>query len=244
MLSLLMNEEELKCRLAEEALSHLHSNIVLGVGSGTTAAVFIELLEQYLGSEDQAELSVVSSSIDTENRLIDAGVAVSNIGQFPEIDVYVDSADAVFLPHNLMIKGGGGCHLREKILANASQQVVIMATQRKTSMHPRDVPIPLEVLPFAARTVVSHLFELGLIPSYRENAGRIGPVLSDNGNVLMDVKLPPEFNVDLDGLLKYMRKLHNDLISIPGILETGIFIDRIKTLLIAKEDGSVETREF
>lgn len=167
--------------------------------------------------------------------IIDTGMRLSDLSQTPELDVTIDGADEVD-PQLNCIKGGGACHLQEKLVANAAKQFVVVADSRKQARSLLTVwrkGIPLEVLPLAHVPVARAIRALGGKPVLRMGVSKAGPVVTDNGNFVIDADFPPEAAAD-------PAALHTKLKLTPGIIETGIFPGMAVKAYFGQEDGSVQ----
>ncbi|KYH39888.1 MAG: Ribose 5-phosphate isomerase A [Candidatus Bathyarchaeota archaeon B26-1] len=205
--------EDAKRRAALEAVKHVKDGFVVGLGSGSTAAFAIREIGRRIREENLKVLGV-STSYQSYILAVECGIPITNLGEHPQIDLDIDGADQIDRDLNL-IKGGGGALLREKVVASAAKEVIIVADETKLSRRlGENRVIPLEVLPFAVPVVMLKVKKIGGNPRLREkNTG--GPYITDNGNFILDVDFGP-----IDDPEELDRKLK----SIPGIVETGLFI--------------------
>ena len=211
--------DEAKRRAARAALLEIPSQGVIGLGSGSTSRMFVEELARSLG-EGHAIVGVPTSE-STRTLAESLGIALLGDDGPWTIDVNVDGADEVSAALDL-IKGGGGAHAREKIVNYSSRRNVIVVDESKLSARLGEKhAIPIEVLPFAHRATGAHLARFGS-PTLRARGGVA--VRSDAGNVLYDLAVPPIDDPGaLDGVLR----------SIPGVVETGLFVGRADVVLVA-----------
>ncbi len=219
-----MAVEEKKIAAAKEALKFIEDGMVLGVGSGSTVKYFIDLLGDALKNNEIKNVIAIPSSYDTEILLKEKGIPISSLLEYPVIDVVIDGADSVLLDKKLLIKGGGGAFLREKVIAYAARSRIIIVDDTKLN---RDFPIPIEVLPFALGHVIEKISSR--ITSnivIRKCNGKVGPCISDNGNMIIDVYIPKE---------KLNKDLEVQLNMIPGVLENGIFNISCRIIVGAEE---------
>ncbi|MDP3706410.1 MAG: ribose-5-phosphate isomerase RpiA [Legionellaceae bacterium] len=208
----------LKAQAAEAALEYIEDNMIIGVGTGSTVNYFIDALAKV---KHRIE-ACVASSLDTERRLLDAGMVVLDLNVVGELPIYVDGADEVDA-HRAMIKGGGGALTREKIIASASRQFVCIVDETKLVQKLGVFPVPVEVLPLARSFVARELVKLGGDPEYRHG------FVTDNGNIILDV-----FNLDRSAL----ASMEDAINLIPGVVDNGIFAKRLADkVLIAGRDG-------
>jgi len=208
-----VNVEAAKLNAARAALAEIESCTVVGVGTGSTVEKLIELLAR---SEELKGKLYVPSSLDTALKLQRAGLRVLHPAFSPEIEVYVDGADEVD-PGLNMIKGGGAAMTMEKVLAHYSRRRVFIVDAAKLVRKLGEKhPVPLEVLPWALGHVLRRLTELGFrAEPRRAPGGKAGPVVADTGGVLVDVYTGPiDDPRELDSLLR----------SLPGVVETGLFV--------------------
>ncbi len=220
-------QENLKKLAAEKALEYIEDGMTIGIGSGSTVAQFIRLLARKVKDEN-LNIKGVPTSIDTQLMMNLFGIPAANIFEVENIDIAVDGADSVLIDKNLLIKGGGGAFTQEKIIDYWAEKLVIIVDETKVNRHYK---IPLEIIPMALNSVKKalkkyfpeHKFELRLCK------GKVGPCISDNGNIIADLHLPK---------LLIKKELENLLNSIPGIVENGIFTKK-STVLIAKSNFKV-----
>jgi len=205
--------EDAKRRAALEAVKHVKDGFTVGLGSGSTAAFAIREIGRRIREENIKVLGV-STSYQSYILAVECGIPLTNLGEHPQIDLDIDGADQIDRDLNL-IKGGGGALLREKVVASAAKEVIIVADETKLSERlGENRTIPLEVLPFAVPVVMLKIKGIGGNPRLREkNTG--GPYITDNGNFILDVDFGPIDNPE---------ELDRKLKSIPGIVETGLFI--------------------
>jgi ribose 5-phosphate isomerase A len=219
-----MAMEEAKRRAAENAIDELPLEGVVGLGTGSTAKIFVEALAPHI-RDGRRKLVCVPTSEATHKLAESLGIPLlGNEGPW-QIDVNVDGADEVSDELDL-IKGGGGAHAREKIINYASKRNVIIVDSTKLSKRLGEKwPIPIEVLPFGHATTRDHLATLGT-PVLRVRDG--APARTDAGNFLYDLRVPP---------LKDPIALEHSLRQIPGIVETGLFIGRADVVIVAEPTG-------
>ena len=209
----------------EKAAEYVKDGMVLGLGTGSTVRYFIEKLASRI-KEEQIEVVGIPTSIATEKMARELGIPLVAIGQYEMIDLDVDGADEVDPRFNL-IKGGGGAHTREKIVASASKNFIVIADAGKMVNRLGAFPVAIEVIPFAEDFVRKEMQSLGGLAKKREG------FVSDNGNIILDVR----FNIaDPAGLEK-------DIKGIPGVLENGIFAKRRPEKVIVGEGTKIKILE-
>jgi ribose 5-phosphate isomerase A len=219
-----MTQDEAKLEAARAALAELPEAGVIGLGSGSTAKLFIDEVGALVKAGRQ--LKGVPTSEGSRRQAQALGIPLLPDDGPWAIDVTVDGADEVSDALDL-VKGGGAAHTREKIVSYASARNVIIVDGSKLSKRLGERwAIPVEVLSFAHPTTASHLARLG-VPTLRKKDGAI--VRTDAGNVIYDVRVKP-----LDAPAEMDRALHD----IPGVVETGLFIGRCDLLIVASQEGT------
>ena len=217
-----MSQDDAKRRAAEAAIEHVNSGDVLGVGTGSTVNIFIDLL-----AERRIRLeAAVSSSEASSERLERHGYKVLDLNSAGTLDLYVDGADEAD-PHLRLIKGGGGALTREKIVAEASRRFVCIVDESKCVKRLGEFPLPIEVIPMARSMVARKLVAMGGQPKQREGC------TTDNGNVILDVT-----GLELTDPIKVEAELN----QFPGIVTVGLFARRGADLLIVGSADGVDTR--
>ena len=219
--------DEAKKRAASEAVKHVHDGFTVGLGSGSTAAYAIKGIGSRIQREKLRILGVPTSH-QALKLAVDSGIPITTLEEHPQLNLTIDGADQIDKELNL-IKGMGGALTREKIVASATRQLVIVADETKMAEKlGKDQPLPIEVLPFAPQTVMLSIQKLGGIPILREGTGKVGPVVTDNGNFIIDADFGPIGNP---------KELNVQLKSIPGVIETGLFIGMADVVYVGKPAG-------
>jgi len=208
----------------EAAADLVESGMVVGLGTGSTVAWTIKRLGERT-REEGLEFLGVPTSFQAESLAIECGIRLTTLNQHPVLDLAIDGADQV--DHRLyVIKGGGAAHTREKVVACSAQQFVVVADESKYAKH-LSHPVPVEVLPFALRPVERQLQELGGRPVLRLGKMKDGPVITDNGNIVLDVDY---------GRIEEPVELGARMSQIPGLVEHGIF-ENLDELYLARDSG-------
>ena len=225
--------EEAKKRVALEAVKHVEDGFVVGLGSGSTAAYVIQEIGRLMQQDGLRVLGVPSSS-QAMILAVRSGVPLTTLDEYPILDLAIDGADEV--DHKLdMIKGGGGALTREKIVASAAKQVVIVADETKlVEKLGTTFRVPVEVLPFALATATAGINELNGKTLLREGKGKVGAVVTDNGNYIVDVDF---------GAIADIKELNQRLKLIPGVIETGLFIGIADIVYLGKPDGITKLKK-
>lgn len=220
--------EEAKKNAALEAVKHVKDGFVVGLGSGSTAAYAIEEIGNRIRNERLHFLGV-PTSYQAFMLAIKHRITITTLDEHPTLDLVIDGADQIDQDLNL-IKGMGGALTREKIVASASKRLIIIADENKKVkvLGENNHPIPMEVIPFSARLIIRKIGEMGGIPAIREGNGKVGPVITDNGNMIIDARF---------GLVTNPTELECRLKSVVGVVETGLFVRMANTVYIGKHSG-------
>lgn len=218
-----------KLNAAKSAVNLIPKEGAIGLGSGSTIAIFTQELSKKIASGG-VHISVVPSSYQAYQLAVKYNIPLTNLDVNPELLLTIDGADEVDKNLNL-IKGGGGALFQEKIVAFASKKLVIIADESKlVEKLGSKFPIPIEVLPFSLNVVRKTITEMGIDPILREAKMKMGPVVTDNGNFIIDLKLSQP--------IKDLEQLAIDLKMIPGVVETGLFIGMTDEVHIGTEKGA------
>jgi ribose 5-phosphate isomerase A len=219
--------EKAKRNAALEAVKHVENGFVIGLGSGSTVAYAAEEIGKRIKAEKLC-VKAVPTSYQAFMLAVENGIPITTLEENPTLDLTIDGADQIDENLNL-IKGMGGALTREKIVAAASKTLIIIADERKKAkiLGENGQQVPIEVLPFSAPFVARKLSELGGKPKIREGTGKVGPVVTDNGNFIIDVDFGP---------IENPSKLDAKLKRIPGIVETGLFVDMADLVYLGKLD--------
>jgi ribose 5-phosphate isomerase A len=225
-----MNIDELKRAAAARAVEFIRPGMRVGLGTGSTARHFVELLgERVRGGLD---VIAVATSEATRKDAEHAGVPLTTLEETPALDLTVDGADEI-APDLSAIKGGGGALLREKIVAAASAQMMVIADETKWVDKLGRYPLPIEVVPFGVaptRRAVEHAAaEMGCVGSALLRRTREGHAfVTDGGHLIFDLAL---------GRIPEPRALALRLTAIPGVVEHGLFIGLVRMAIIAGPQG-------
>ena len=221
-------QNEAKKKSAAKAIEHIKSDMVIGIGSGSTAAEGIRLIGEKVATGELSNIKAVPTSYQAIQEAVKAHIPLTTLDEHPVLDFGFDGADQLDNELNA-IKGGGGALLREKIVASCCKEYVLIADQTKVSdVLGRDQPIYLEIHPMAVTPVSRKLRNMGAKPTVRQAVGKLGPVVTDNGNNLIDADFGPIHN---PGYLN--ARLH----SVQGIMETGLFIGYAQVAYIGTKTG-------
>lgn len=224
-----MTQDEAKAAVASRAVQFVEPGMRVGLGTGTTATMFIRKLAERV----QAGLNIrcVASSKASYDLGASLGMKMTTLDELPELDVYIDGADEVG-PELALIKGGGGALLREKIVASAARKFIVVVDSSKVVECLGRFPLPVEVVKMALHVVEPKLAALGLRPKQRM-AKDGAPYLTDEGNYILDC-----------GCLEISdpQRTAADVRRIVGLVEHGLFLRMVSLALVAGEDGVRELK--
>ncbi|RLL46753.1 ribose 5-phosphate isomerase A [Oceanobacillus piezotolerans] len=220
---MLTEQDKLKKIAGEKAVEYIKDGMKVGLGSGSTVYWMIKRLGERI-KQERIVVEGIPSSNKTAEWAKEFGVSLTDFSRVTELDITIDGADEV--DGNLqLIKGGGGALFREKVIAQAAKQLLIIVDPSKLVKTLGAFPLPVEVLPFGWEIISKELKELGADCSLRKQNEDI--YITDNGNYILDCQFSE---------IKDPVKLHNELIHKVGVLETGLFIDMTKTVLVGGEE--------
>jgi ribose 5-phosphate isomerase A len=218
----------LKQQAARHALTYVRSGMILGLGTGSTAAPFVDFLAEALERGDLREILGLPTSEGTAEQARALGIPLTTLAEHPRLDLVVDGADEVDPDLNL-IKGLGRALLREKIVAVHADRLLVVVDESKLVPRLGRGPLPVEILPFGAEVHVRWLNTLHCRAElWREDDG--SPIVTDNGNYLVRCWFPEGIN-DVHALA---RALANR----PGIVEHGLFLDMASDIVVAGSEGT------
>ncbi|MHA1671180.1 MAG: ribose 5-phosphate isomerase A [Promethearchaeota archaeon] len=210
---------------------NVKDGMILGIGSGSTVVYAVEKIAEINKKED-LKLKCIPTSFQSYQLIVDNNLNLVSLDQYPEIDLDIDGADEIDDELNL-IKGGGGCLVQEKIVAFNSKKLVIIADFRKKSSKLGEnwkKGVPIEVIPIAYIPVIIKLKELGGAPKLRMAQAKVGPLVTDNGNFIIDVDF---------GIIDSPSDIDFKISQIPGVVDTGFFIGMTSKAYIGQKDGKV-----
>ena len=206
-----------------EAARQIQDGMVAGMGTGSTIVFLIEELARRM-REEGLKFVAVPTSFQSRILCLDLGIAVRDMQDTASLDLAIDGADEVDPDLNL-VKGGGASHTREKIVASMAKEFVVAVDESKlVGRLGSTFAIPIEVLS-SARSYVEHAIrDLGGAPALRLALRKDGPVVTDNGQLIFDVRFAPTAD---------LRAVDDTLHTVPGIIETGLFFDMTSKVLVA-----------
>jgi ribose 5-phosphate isomerase A len=198
------------------AADMVEDGMVVGLGTGSTVYFTIERLSERI--KDGLSITAIPTSVQTAQRAREVKIPLTTLDENPLIDITIDGADEVDKKLRL-IKGRGAAHLREKCVAAAAKRFIVVVDEQKMVKKLGMAAVPVEVFPFAIMPVLEQLRGLGCVPVIREAMKKDGPVITDNGNFVVDCRFKD---------IKNPEKLEAALASIPGIIESGLFCGFVK----------------
>ncbi|WP_158058664.1 ribose-5-phosphate isomerase RpiA [Halorussus halophilus] len=213
----------------ESAAEAVEDGMVVGLGTGSTAAHAIRAIGRMVDSG--LDVRGVPTSFQSRELAKEAAIPLVGLDEVDGVDLAIDGADQFSGPH--LVKGGGAAHAREKIVDAAADRLLVVADPSKAAKR-LDHPVPVEVLPDARTTVSADVRALGGDPQLRAAECKDGPVVTDNGNLVLDASFGP---------ISEPANLADDLSAIPGAVEHGLFVGLADEIHVGSEDG-VEVTEF
>lgn len=219
--------DKLKQTAAEAAAAQLRDNMIVGLGSGSTARMLVDAIGRRVKKEGLRIVGIPTSEL-TADWARARGIPLSSLAEYPKLDVVIDGADEVETETLNLIKGGGGNHLREKIVARAGLRMVVIVDERKiVSQLGLSAKLPVEVAQFGWQTTAGVLSQMSGNPTLR--LGPDGePFLTDGGNYILDCAF---------GAIRNPEELQRHLDGVVGAFEHGLFIGMASEILIGTHDG-------
>ncbi len=226
----------MKQQVGKAAADRVQSGTIVGLGTGSTTAFAIQFIGERLQSGQLKEIKGIPTSFQASVLAKQYGIPLTTLDEVDGIDVAIDGADEVD-PNKNLIKGGGAAHTREKIVdALAKQFIVVVDESKLVDRLGESFLLPVEVLPMAMTPVMRAIETLGGKPELRMGVKKAGPVVTDEGNLVIDVKF--------DGI-DNPEELEKTLNNIPGVLENGLFVGVADVVLIGEiKDGNPGVREM
>lgn len=224
-----MDARQLKIEAARVALENVEAGMKLGIGTGSTAEEFVRLLAERI--ESGLQIQAVPTSERTAGLCVELGVPIFSLDELPHLDLTIDGADEVDGDLRI-IKGGGGALLREKIVASASDELIVIADESKIVDVLGQFPLPIEINPFGLAVtriaIESAASSLGLNGPIELRKDRDVPFKTDGGHYILDASF---------GRIPDAEALANALQAIPGVVEHGLFLNMASTAIIAGSSG-------
>lgn len=230
-------QNQMKQAVAEAAVEQFRDGMIVGLGSGSTAALMIEGLGQRLAAGQLKDIVGVTTSFQGEVLAAELGIPLRSLNAVERIDLAIDGADEVD-PAFQLIKGGGACHVQEKLVAaRAERFVVVVDSTKLVDRLNLGFLLPVEVLPGAWRQVQQQLSVMHGAAELRMAQRKAGPVVTDQGNLVLDVR----FEGGIADPVVLEMKINN----IPGVLENGLFVNLADEVLVGEvKDGRAGVRSL
>jgi ribose 5-phosphate isomerase A len=221
-----IEQDTWKQQASAAAAKLVEDNMVIGLGTGSTANYLIYVLAQRIALGLHI-IGAVPSSTATKELAHNLNIPLTDLNTHPELDLYIDGADEID-PQLRLLKGAGGALLREKIVASSARRFIVIADiTKKVTQLGHLFPVPVEVIPLAVTPVSKHIAALGANVQVRQRAEQ--PFITDNQNFIVDCTFP-------DGIAN-PEELNARLHSIVGVVETGLFLNMAKQAFIGGPDG-------
>ena len=230
-------QDRMKQAVAAAAVEQIRDGMVVGLGSGSTAALMIQALGARLRTGELKGITGVTTSFQGEVLAAELGIPLQSLNAIDRIDLAIDGADEVD-PHFQLIKGGGACQVQEKLVARrASRFVVVVDSSKLVERLNMAFLLPVEVLPGAWRQVKGELEAMGAEASLRMALRKAGPVVTDQGNLVLDLRFT--------GGIADPGSLEARINNLPGVLENGLFVDLTDQVLVGEiVDGEPRVRDL
>ncbi len=223
--------DPIKKALGERAAELIQNGMLVGLGSGTTAAFFIARLSERCKKE-KLSIQAVASSQASADLAKKGGIPLLDIHTISHLDITVDGADEVDAQKR-MIKGAGAAFVREKIVASMSREMVVIIEESKLVTQLGSRPLPVEILPFGRASTLNQIEKKGYKGTWRKTKeGKL--LVTDNGNNI--------FDIEFDTPRSYPEEDEETLLTIPGIVDTGFFFNLAGRVMIGFSDGQIVTR--
>lgn len=226
----------MKQQVGKAAADRVQSGSIVGLGTGSTTAFAIQFLGERLKSGELKDIKGIPTSFQASVLAKEHGIPLTTLDEVDRIDIAIDGADEVDPQHNL-IKGGGAAHTREKVVDSlAAQFIVVVDSSKLVDPLGSTFAVPVEVLPMAIAPVTRAVEKLGGKPELRMGVNKDGPVITDQGNMVLDVKFDAIDNP---------AELEQTLNNIPGVLENGLFVGVADLVLVGEiENDQPKVREM
>lgn len=224
-------QTQMKQAVAEAAVAQIRDGMVVGLGSGSTAALMIQGLGARLAAGQLHDIVGVTTSFQGEVLAAELGIPLRALNAIDRIDLAIDGADEVD-PSFQLIKGGGACHVQEKLVADRAERFIVVVDSTKlVQCLNLDFLLPVEVLPGAWVQVQSRLKSMGGVAELRMATRKAGPVVTDQGNLVLDVRFEAGISDPI--------ALECDINNLPGVLENGLFVNLADEVLVGEINNGV-----
>ncbi len=223
-------QNQMKQAVALAAVDQIENGMIVGLGSGSTAALMIEALAVKIKSKEIKNVVGVTTSFQGEVLASELGIPLKSLSSVSVIDLAIDGADEVD-PKFQLIKGGGACHVQEKLVAALAKKFIVVVDSTKlVEKLNLDFKLPVEVLPSAWKQVQKTLQDLGGEGKLRMAQKKAGPIVTDQGNLILDLNFS-------DGI-DQPELLESQINNIPGVLENGLFVNLTDQVLVGKVENN------
>ncbi len=224
-------QNQMKKAVAEAAVNYVSDGMIVGLGSGSTAAFMIKSLGEKIKSGELKNIKGVPTSFQSEVLALENNIPLCDLLSVQKIDIAIDGADEVN-PDYQLIKGGGACHVREKLVASKANKLLVVVDQSKLVKNLNEVfPLPVEVLPSAWKQIKDIFVNMNANCKLRMAEKKAGPVVTDEGNLILDILF--------DGGISNPKELEVKINNIPGVLENGLFVDLTHKVLVGKIENNL-----
>lgn len=226
----------MKQQVGYAAAAKVQSNSIVGLGTGSTTAYAIQAIGERLQSGALQNIKGIPTSFQAIVLARQYGIPLVTLDEVEKIDIAIDGADEVD-PQKNLIKGGGAAHTQEKIVDSLADQFIVVVDSGKLVDHLGSTfLLPVEVLPMAVTPVMKAIEKLGGKPQLRMGVKKAGPVVTDQGNLVIDVKFDR---------IDQPAELEKTLNNLPGVLENGLFVGVADIIMVGEvKDGQPSVREF
>ena len=226
----------MKQQVGKAAAAKVQSNTIIGLGTGSTTAFAIQFLGERLQKGEIANIAGIPTSFQAEILARQYGIPVTTLDAVEQVDIAIDGADEVD-PNKVLIKGGGAAHTREKLIdGQAKSFIVVVNSSKLVDQLGSTFALPVEVMPLARVTVTAALKRLGSEPELRMGINKDGPIVTDQGNFIIDAKFDRIDNP---------ADLEKNINNLPGVLDNGLFVGLADIILVGEiKDGQPVIREL
>ena len=222
-------QNQMKQAVAQAAVDQIQNGMILGLGSGSTAALMIEALALKIKSGEIKDVVGVTTSFQGEVLASELGIPLKSLSSVSEIDLAIDGADEVD-PKFQLIKGGGACHVQEKLVAALAKKFIVVVDSTKlVEKLNLDFKLPVEVLPSAWKQVQKTLKTFEGEGNLRMAQKKAGPIVTDQGNLILDLNF--KNGIDQPEILE------SQINNIPGVLENGLFVNLTDEVLVGRVEN-------
>ena len=228
----MLSPDDIKNKLGIYAADFVKQGMTIGLGTGSTVYWLIQ--ELGIRVKQGLDIAIVPTSVQTQQLAKEAGIKVTDLDNILRLPLTIDGADEID-GRGQMIKGGGGALLQEKIVASASDELIIIADSSKIVSQLGQFPLPVEVIPFGYKQVIQKIIQTGICKNVTLRQKDHQAFITDHQHYILDCDCKKIENAVL---------VNNTLHNIPGVVETGLFIDMANKLIAGYEDGKIEMTTY